>query len=90
VHSSSHAVSDWIKQCIQYDSGRMGFAQNYMHDVELQMLAPNGTVVESWTLKNCWVQSANFNDLDMTSSDLANVTVTLRYDYAILHDLTTG
>jgi hypothetical protein len=88
TYSSSHHIMDWIKQCIQHESGRMGYAINYMHNIELQMLGPDGLVVESWTLVNCWVQSANFGDLDMTSSELANVSVTLRYDYAILQDNT--
>ena len=37
-----------------------------------------------WTLKGAFITAANFNDLDFSSSDPAEISVTLRYDYAIL------
>ena len=39
---------------------------------------------KQWTLKGAWIQAANFNDLDFSSSDPVDISVTLRYDYAIL------
>jgi hypothetical protein len=66
----------------------MAFAAEYMRDIELEMLAPNGSVIEKWTLKNAWVSSADFGELDMSVSDLADVTIELRYDYGILHTIT--
>ena len=48
------------------------------------MLGPVGDVVEEWTLKGAWIQTAAFNDLDFSSSDPVEISVTLRYDYAIL------
>ena len=50
----------------------------------VKVLGPVGDVVEQWTLKGSWIQAANFNDLDFASSDPVDISVTLRYDYAIL------
>ena len=43
-----------------------------------------GDKVEEWTLKGAMIQSANFGDLDWSVSEPAEITLTLRYDYAIL------
>ena len=49
------------------------------------MLGPVGDVVEEWVLKGAMIQEANFNDLDFANgTDVADITLTLRYDYAIL------
>ena len=48
------------------------------------MLGPVGDIVEEWKLKGAYIQSANFGDLDFATSDPAEITLTLKYDYAIL------
>jgi hypothetical protein len=48
------------------------------------LLGPVGDVVEEWELKGAFIQSVNFGDLSFESSDPAEISVTLRYDYAIL------
>jgi hypothetical protein len=47
-------------------------------------LSPVGDKVEEWTLKGAMIQSANFGDMDWSVSEPAEITLTLRYDYAIL------
>jgi len=44
----------------------------------------NGDKLEEWTLKVAMIQSANFGDLDWSVSEPSEITLTLRYDYAIL------
>ena len=41
-------------------------------------------MVEEWELKGAFIQSANFGDLAFDSSDPVEISLTLRYDYAIL------
>ena len=48
------------------------------------MLGPVGDVVEEWVTKRNYIETANFGDLDYASSDPAEITLTLKYDYAIL------
>ena len=49
------------------------------------LLGPVGDKVEEWVLKGAFIQNANFNDMDMANgTDVADISLTLRYDYAIL------
>jgi hypothetical protein len=40
--------------------------------------------LETWTLKNAWITSVKFGELDYESDDLTNIEIELRYDWAEL------
>ena len=40
--------------------------------------------VESWTLHNPWIKDVKFGELSYESEELSEITVTFRYDYAML------
>ncbi len=84
VPSGAQAVMEWVRLSHESVTGRDGYSDFYKKDVTFQILGPVGDVVEEWTLKGAWIQSANFNDLDFASSDPVDIELTLRYDYAIL------
>ena len=84
VPSAAQAAMEWIRLSHESVTGRDGYSDFYKKDVNIKVLGPVGDVVEQWTLKGAWIQSANFNDLDFASSDPVDISVTLRYDYAIL------
>ena len=84
VPSGAQAVMEWVRLSHESVTGRDGYSDFYKKDVTFQVLGPVGDVVEEWTLKGTWIQSANFNDLDFASSDPIDIELTLRYDYAIL------
>ena len=84
VPSAAQACMEWIRLSHESVTGRDGYSDFYKKDVTIKVLGPVGDVVEQWTLKGAWIQTATFNDLDFSSSDPAEVSVTLRYDYAIL------
>lgn len=44
-----------------------------------------GKVSEKWKFENCWPQSVNFGDLDMSNSEIVTVDITLRYDRAYIN-----
>ena len=49
------------------------------------MLGPVGDKVEEWTLKGAMIQKADFGDLSWSEENTSTeITLTLRYDYAIL------
>jgi hypothetical protein len=50
--------------------------------VEIQQLDAEGTPIETWTLKNPFIKGVKYGDLDYSSDDLLEVTLTLRYDWA--------
>tara|TARA_Y100000004_G_scaffold114647_1_gene128736 strand:+ start:493 stop:981 length:489 start_codon:yes stop_codon:yes gene_type:complete len=84
VPSASQAVMEWIRLSHESVTGRDGYADFYKKDVTFNVLGPVGDVVEEWTLKGAYIQVANFGDMAFDSSDPAEITLTLRYDYAIL------
>ena len=84
VPSAAQSVMEWVRLSHESVTGRDGYSDFYKKDVTFNMLGPVGDVVEEWVLKGCYVQSANFGDLDFATSDPAEITLTLKYDYAVL------
>ena len=84
VPSAAQQVIEWVRLHHESVTGRDGYADFYKKEVTLNMLGPVGDIVEEWVLKGTYIQSANFGDLDFASSDPVEITLTLRYDYAIL------
>ena len=82
--SATQAVMEWVRLHSESVTGRQGYAAGYKRDVEIEMLDPTGVVVSKWILKNTMVTKANFGSLDYSSSDLASIDLTLRFDYAIM------
>tara|TARA_X000001382_G_scaffold109942_1_gene86302 strand:+ start:9188 stop:9676 length:489 start_codon:yes stop_codon:yes gene_type:complete len=84
VPSAAQGVMEWIRLHHESVTGRDGYSDFYKKDIDFQVLGPVGDVVEEWKLKGAFIQAANFNDLDYSSSDPVDISLTLRYDYAIL------
>jgi hypothetical protein len=84
VPSASQKVMEWVRLCFENVTGRMGYADFYKKSINLKLLDPVGAVVEDWELQGCWVQDANFGDLDYSVSDPVEVAMTLRFDQAVL------
>ena len=82
--STSQALMEWIRLCSESVTGRQGYACGYKRDLELEMLDPTGVCVQKWILKNSWITVANFGNLDYGDDEVADITGTLRMDYAVL------
>lgn len=82
--SASQAIMEWVRLHSESITGRQGYAAGYKRDVEIEMLDPTGVVVQKWILKNTMITQADFGSLDYKSDELATITITLRFDYAIL------
>ena len=82
--SASQAIMEWVRLHSESVTGRQGYAAGYKRDVELEMLDPTGVVVSKWILKNVMITDADFGNLDYSSDDLAEITLTLQMDYCIL------
>ena len=85
VPSGAQAVMEWVRLHHESVSGRDGYSDFYKKEISFQLLGPVGDVVEEWKLIGAFIQTANFNDLDFANgTDVADISLTLRYDYAIL------
>ena len=84
VPSASQQVLEWIRLHHESVTGRDGYSDFYKKNITFNLLGPVGDVVEEWELNGAYIQSANFGDLAFESSDPVDITLTLRYDYAVL------
>ena len=84
VPSAAQQVMEWIRLGHESVTGRDGYSDFYKKNITFNLLGPVGDVVEEWELKGTYIQSATFGDLAFDSSDPVEITLTLRYDYAIL------
>jgi len=84
VPSASQAVMEWVREHHESVTGRQGYSDVYKKDITFNLLGPVGDIVEEWTLKGTFIQSANFGTMDYGTSDPVEIALTLQYDYAIL------
>lgn len=82
--SASQRVMEWVRLSYENLSGRAGYPGFYQKMCELYALDPVGAQVEKWSLKNAWITSAEFGDLDMASAEPVQINLTLRVDSCVL------
>ena len=82
--SGAQQVMEWIRLCYESVSGRGGYADFYKRDVQLKMYDGVGTCVELWDIKGAFILSSDFGDLDMNNSEARTISLTIRYDNAVL------
>ena len=63
VPSAAQAVMEWVRLSHESVTGRDGYSDFYKKDVNIKVLGPVGDVVEQWTLKGAWIQTAAFTPL---------------------------
>ena len=85
VPSAAQGVMEWVRLHHESVTGRDGYSDFYKKEVRFNLLGPVGDKVEEWVLHGAFIQTANFNDLDFANgTDVADISLTLRYDYAVL------
>lgn len=80
-------LRNWIRQCYIYgDPGRSGAMSDpagyYKRDGYLVMFNGIGDIIEKWRFYGCWVQQANWGDLDYSATENATIECQIRYDNA--------
>jgi len=61
-----------------------------LSSMRIKTLDEDGNTIEHWTLNNCQFTSVNFDQLDYSSEELLNITVTVKYDWATLDKSAEG
>ncbi len=84
VPSAAQKVMEWVRLCFENTTGRMGYTQFYKKEINLKLLDPVGAVVENFRIQGAWAQEVNFGDLDYSTSDNVEISVTIRFDQAYL------
>lgn len=82
--SGAQQVMEWIRLAHEHVTQRAGYADFYKRDIQLKMLDPLGAVVELWDIKGAFVQNSNYGELAYDNMESADITLTVRYDLAVL------
>lgn len=82
--AGSQQVMEWIRLAHEHVTQRGGYADFYKRDIQTKMLDPLGAVVELWDIKGAFVESANFGELSYDSNESADITMTIKFDLAVL------
>lgn len=82
--SGAQQVMEWVRLSHEHVSQRGGYADFYKRDIQLKMLDPLGAVVELWDIKGAWIQNANYGELSYEDNEIADITLAIRYDLAVL------
>ena len=83
--SGAQAVMEWVRLSHESVTGRDGYSDFYKKDIRFNALGPVGDVVEEWICKGAYCSQANFGEFDWSSDAPANISITIRMDYAILN-----
>ena len=83
--SGAQAVMEWVRLSHEAVTGRDGYSDFYKKDIRFNALGPVGDVVEEWICKGAYCSQANFGEFDWASDTPANISITIRMDYAILN-----
>lgn len=57
-------------------------ASDYKFGTIITQLDGNEGVVERWRLEGCYIASADYGDLDYSSSEAATISLSIRFDHA--------
>ena len=83
--SGAQAVMEWVRLSHESVTGRDGYSDFYKKDIRFNALGPVGDIVEEWICKGAYCSQANFGEFDWASDTPANISITIRMDYAILN-----
>lgn len=77
-----------VQEGVVTEQGRKTISKNSMttvlENMRIETLDEKGNTIEHWTLNNCQFTTVNFDQLDYSSEELLNITVTVKYDWAEL------
>ena len=85
----SEAVWKWLGSADKsqsvgiFDEANVRRPDQYKIDAELSMVDGMGDSTEKWTLKGTWPQKVNWEDLAYDNTEIATITVTVRFDRAV-------
>jgi hypothetical protein len=79
----SKTVWDWLNTVVDVSLADVSTPSEYKVNAKLEMLQGDGSSNEKWDVYGAWPKDVKWNELDYESTDIQQVTVTLRYDRAV-------
>jgi hypothetical protein len=86
IKTDSNPVFSWISEVYDATSGKWNAIAdtgvNFIRNATLTLYSGCGEPLEEIVFESCWPQAVNWGELDMGSSEVVTVDVTLRYTRA--------
>ena len=79
----SREIYHWLETVVNMASLSVAHPRNYKKSASLASLTGSGSVSERWRMYGTWPAQINWQELDMTSTDLLTCETTMRYDRAV-------
>jgi hypothetical protein len=92
----SRAVGQQLQKQLDFvEQASAATGQDYKFQTNIEILdGGNGAVapvvLETWELYGCFLQTANYNNLNYSTSEVVTIGLTIRYDNAIQSPLASG
>ena len=83
--SGAQACMEWARLSYESVTGRAGYSDFYKKDITLNVLGPVGDIVSEWIIKGAMITSFAQGSFDWTSSEPAEVTLTVAMDLSLIH-----
>lgn len=86
--SASRIINDQVSKqqfLIGAEGPFLGSAQEgsiYKFATKIEMLDGKEQVIEKWIMQGCFIQQADYTDLDYSASEAVMINLTLRFDHA--------
>jgi len=84
VPSGAQHVMEWVRRGYESATGAAGYPDFYKENVTIEVLGPSGTIEERWVLKGAFPLTTEMGELDWSNDQPVEISLTLKYDYAIL------
>jgi hypothetical protein len=89
IKGSTNPVWKWITKAYDPSLDNGGWKPSVSSGFKigrcsLEMYDGCGSVIEKWVFEGAWCQNIDFGDLDMSSSEVSTIDLTLRYDRAYI------
>ena len=83
LKKNQNPIIKWVSSIYDINNAfAYKFSSELKKTATLELYDGTGEVIESWTFENIWPTTIAFGDLDMQSSEVAVLDLTLRYDRA--------
>lgn len=88
LKKNQHPVINWLNKLYNACTGKMQtpIDNDFIQYAILEMYDGSGAIMETWIYEDVWPQAIDFEDLDMSSSEIVTCSITLRYARAYLED----
>lgn len=73
-------LMQWQREHTDFATGKGGYAATYKKTLTLNIEDPTGAVIQQWKLYGCFITELDGGDLDMTSDDPAEISMTISID----------